>query len=482
MNSNIKRQAVNSVTITLLAQVIKLSIGLVVTMILARLLTPKDYGVVAMVAVFTGFVAVFRDGGLSVATVQRENVTDAQISNLFWVNAALGLGAALTVAALGPVVAWFYEDESLLWIVVMLSVPFLLSGLSAQPQALLQREMRFRELAVIEIVSLAISSGIGITAAAAGSGPWALVAMTVAFAVANVLLVFFFCRWRPSRMSRGAGVRPMLKFGSDITVSRFFEGLACSLDSLLIGKIYTPEMVGIYTKAQTLMLLPLSQVMPALQSVALPIMSRLAERPDALKRAFLDLLQVAACLSSLFTVAVVIGADWIIRGILGPQWVQAAEVLRLLAGSMLFIPLCAVYVACLTAQGKGSILWRWSLLKSLVLILAILSGVAWGINGVAAALSISSICVLLPLINKIAAKSNLASLQELWAATAPWLGICGITSSLSFLVQSRMDANQSAFWSLLFILLATASHGLILGVVPIYRKSFLRIISLFKSP
>jgi len=200
--SDIKTQAVRSVAVTLGAQAIKFFIGLGVTMIMARLLTPKDYGLVAMVGGLTGLVAVFRDGGLSTATVQRADITEAQISTLFWINVALGTGTAMVLALLSPFVAWFYNDSSLVWIVVALAVPFILSGLTAQLQALLQRQMRFKAIAFIEIASLIISAGIGIMAAAAGWGSWALVTMTIASVATNTALVFFFCRWRPSRPVR----------------------------------------------------------------------------------------------------------------------------------------------------------------------------------------------------------------------------------------------------------------------------------------
>jgi len=478
---DIKKQAVRSVAVTLGAQAFKFIIGLGVTMVLARLLTPKDYGVISMVGVVTGFVAVFRDGGLSIATVQRANITEAQLSTLFWINAALGIGTAAVVALLSPFVAWFYNDRSLLWIVVALAVPFILGGLTAQLQALLQRQMRFKAIAFIEIVTLVASASIGIVTAAHGWGSWALVAMTLSLTALNTALVFFFCRWRPGRPVRGAGVRTMLRFGGELTATKFFDSAACSLDSLLLGKLYTADMVGVYTRAQTLMLLPFSQIMPALLSVALPVMSRLAERPETLRKTFLDLLQLTACISSFITAFLVVGADWLIGIFLGPQWMQASDVLRLLAGPTLFIPLSTLYVACLTAQGKGAVLWRWSLLKNVVTIFAILSGIAWGANGVAAAISVASVFILLPILNYITAKAGVANLKEVWSVTGPWLGFCVLGCGLLYVIRFQLRLENPFIG--LFLLFSTnvVLHILAIGALSSARRSFVRVFKIIKN-
>lgn len=475
---DLKKQAVNSMTVTLGAQAVKFVIGMGVTMVLGRLLTPKDYGVVAMVGVFTGFVAVFRDGGLSIATIQRPNITEAQITTLFWINVALGGGAAVVVALLSPLVGWFYNDKALVWIVLALSVPFVLGGLTAQLQALLQRQMRFNAIAFIEIASLIVSAGIGVTAAVAGWGSWALVTMTISLTASNTALVFFFCRWRPGRPVRGSGVRPMLKFGGELTANKFFDSVACSLDSLLLGKFYAADTVGIYTRAQTVMLLPFSQIMPALLSVALPVMSRLAETPEAMKKAFLDLLQVTACISSFITVFLVVGADWIIGVFLGPQWTHASDVLRLLAGPTLFIPLSTLYVACLMAQGKGAVLWRWSLLKNIATILAIFAGILWGAAGVAAAISIASLLVLLPILNNVTAKSGVATLKEIWSVTGPALGFCIVGCVFLYVIRLQFELESPILGLFILFLSNVVFHIVAFGAFPSARRSLLRVLKI----
>lgn len=479
--SDKKRQAVRSVAVTLAAQAIKFFIGLSVTMVLARLLTPKDYGAVAMVGAFTGFLAVFKDGGLSIATVQRADITEAQISTLFWINVALGVGTALVISLLSPVVGWFYNDNSLILIVLALAVPFVLGGMTAQLQALMQRQMQFKEIAIIDIVSLVISAGVGIFSAYSGWGSWSLVAMTITLTTVNTLLVYYFCRWRPSRPVRGAGVRSLLKFGGEITANKLFDSIACSTDSLLLGKFFTSDMVGLYTRAQTLMLLPLSQLMPPLLSVSLPVMSRLAERPESLKRVFLDLLQLTAFASSFIAVMLFVGADWLISVFLGPNWIETGDILRLLSGPALFIPLSTLCVAILTAQGQGSALVRWSALKNVATIVAMFAGISWGAKGIAAALSITSIFILMPILNSITAKCGPANLKEIWGATGLGALSCAAGCGILFYIRNLLDIENPIIALSVLFLINSIFHGLIMSVFPSCRHSFTRVLNVIKS-
>ena len=476
MTQDIKRQAVRSVAVTLGAQAVKFALGLVVTMILARLLTPKDYGVVAMVSVITAFVGVFRDGGLSIATVQRAEISDAQLSTLFWINAALGGASAMLLAILSPLVGWLYDDQALVLMVVALAVPFLLGGFTVQLQALLQRQMRFKAIAFIEITTLIVSAAIGILAAAAGWGSWALVTMAIAVAVVNAGQVFLFCRWRPSRPVRGAGVRSMLKFGGELTASRLFDSLACSTDALLLGKMYGPDVLGLYSRAQTLMLQPLAQLMPPLVTVALPVMSRLAETPATLRRVFLDLLQLTAFASSFIAVVIVVGSDWIVGVFLGPRWKEASDILRLLAGPALFLPISTLCLVGITARGEGSTLMRWSLQRNAITLFAIVAGAAWGAKGVAASLSIASVFVLMPFLSSITAKAGLALQSDIWTAIGPGIGVCVVGCGMLYPIKVQLARTSPLTTLFELVVLSGALHLAIMAALPSSRMAIARIL------
>ena len=153
--ANLKRRTISAGVVTRSSQAAKFLLSLGSIVVLARLLTPRDFGLVAMVTAVTGFLAMFRHAGLTTPTVQREQITHAQVSNLFWINLALSALCALILAALSPALAWFYHDSQVTYITLALSTTFLIGGFRVQHLALLKRQMRFKAIAVIEVGSMA---------------------------------------------------------------------------------------------------------------------------------------------------------------------------------------------------------------------------------------------------------------------------------------------------------------------------------------
>ena len=472
-------------TVTLGAQAMKFIIGLASTMVLARLLTPKDYGLLAMVAVITGFVAVLRDGGLSVATVQRANITEGQVSTLFWINVTLGVSLALFVAAISPLVAWFYKDGSLAWVTVAMGFPFVLSGLTVQHQALLQRQMRFGTLAGIELASLILSAGVGIIAAASGLRYWSLVIMANAFSLSMCALVLVFCRWMPGRPQRGGGIRSMLRFGGALTTNNLFNSLGGNADKLLLGKFETAGILGLYTRAQTLMLQPLMQFMPAVQNVVLPVLSRLAENRARMRAVFLDLLRVTAFACSFMTVYLVVNADWLVRVFLGPKWIDAGIILRLFAGPAFVIPLNALCVLSLTVQGKTGWLLRWGVMNNAITILAVVAGLPWGARGVAAGLSIASVVILAPLLIYLTSRAGPAGVRDIWSAIGPAVGTCITGCALLYIVRTQSGIDHAGVGLSLFFFVNLAFHAAVMTASPSGRRAFANLrgmLSTFRNP
>jgi O-antigen/teichoic acid export membrane protein len=468
---DLKGRAVRGITVTLGAQGVKFLIALGSTMILARLLSPTDYGLLAMVAVITGFVAVLRDGGLSIATIQRADISAAQVSTLFWINVTLGTGLALFVAAISPAVAWFYDQPSLKWVTVAMGIPFILSGLTVQHQALLQRQMRFGVIAVIEVTSLVLSAGVGIIAAARGWGYWALVIMANAFSLSILVLVLWFCRWIPGRPVRHSGVRSMLRFGGVLTANNLFNSFGGSADKLLLGKFYAAGIVGLYTRAQTLMLQPLIQFMPAVQNVVVPVLSRLAAKPQSLRAVFINLLEVTAFACSFMTVFLVVNADWLVWVFLGPKWMEAADILRLMAGPAFVIPLNALCVISLTVQSKSGSLLRWGLVNNAITVLAILAGLSWGPVGVAAALSIAALSILTPLLIYMTAKAGPASLKDAWYAVLPAVGACLLGCGILFFSRRAIGLHNPLLGLPVLFLINCVFHACSLAILPSGRRT-----------
>src|SRR5438477_2435341 len=195
--ANLKGHTISGGAVTMLAQGMKFFLTLLSTMVLARLLTPRDFGLVAMVTTVTSFLRVFKDAGLSIATVQRERITHAQVSNLFYINVGVSLLSTLIVAASAPIIARFYHNPRLIGITLLLSTTFLISGSTIQHQALLKRQMRFKALALIEVGSMAVGVLVGVLMAFLGYRYWSLVGSSLAMEITALLLTWSASRWRP---------------------------------------------------------------------------------------------------------------------------------------------------------------------------------------------------------------------------------------------------------------------------------------------
>ena len=224
--------------------------GLIVLMslatipVLTRLLEPEDFGLVAMVTVFTGIAAMFVDAGLTMATVQRDELTHQQVSNLFWVATGLGFLLALLVIASSPLVAWFYGEPRLMPITVALAAAPFFSGLTIQHQALLRRTMRLRQLAVVQVTCNFLGYAFAIAVAWQYRTYWALVVLPVSVAVLRMAGTWAVCSWRPGLPRRGAGARAMVGFGANLTGFSFANYFARSGDNMLIGWAWGDTALG----------------------------------------------------------------------------------------------------------------------------------------------------------------------------------------------------------------------------------------------
>lgn len=238
LNVDLGGRSVRGGAVTIATQGLKFVVSMIGTVILARLLTPQDYGLIGMVAVIIGFVSTFKDLGLSSATIQRAEINTLQISTLFWINVALSVGVMLVCFAIAPLVALFYREPRLRLITAVSGVGFLLGGLAVQHEALLRRQMRFVALAVTEVVALCAGLAMAIIMGRQGAGYWALVGSQLTIGLVYLAGMWMFCAWRPGRPSRNAGVRSMLAFGGNLTGFAVINYFARNLDNMLIGKFW----------------------------------------------------------------------------------------------------------------------------------------------------------------------------------------------------------------------------------------------------
>ena len=383
--------------ITIVSHGCKFAVSIVATAILARLLTPNDYGLIGMAAVITVFVSMFKDLGLSLATVQRAEINYEQISTLFWINLAFsGLITILLVIA-SPLIGWFYGEPRVTRIAAVTAIGFIIGGLSVQHEALLKRQMRFFALSTIAFVAMTFGYAVGIALAWDGASYWALVFSQLGLLSANTVGVWLACRWIPGPPRRYSGVRSMLSFGRDISGYSAINYFSKNADVLLIGKFRGAKELGFYSKSSQILGLPTDQINEPVTSVAIPALSRLAHDPERYREAYKKMVE-KILMVTMPTVALIIAtSDWVVRIMLGPQWAATSKILVLMGIYFLFQPICNTCGWLLVTQGRTRDMLRWSLINAPFSLLAIIIGVRWGAIGVAASYSFVQLLVVDPL-------------------------------------------------------------------------------------
>lgn len=337
LKSELKRRTVRGGAVTMLSQTFKFALNLGSTFVLFRLLklTPEDVGLVAMVTVVTGVINLFKDMGLSRATVQRDEITHEQTSGLFWINAAVGAAAMLAAWALAPAVAWFYDSEPrLIPIMLAMGSGFLVSGLSVQHQALMQRQMQFAKLAVIDLSAMLFATALAVVAAAfldPRYGYWALVVQQLAGVAANSVGQWIACPWRPGRPARGAGLKSMLKFGGNLAGFNIINYLQRHVDAVLVGKVAGESALGLYNKAFSLLMLPINQVNTPMSNVAVPALSRLQNDPAQYRSYYRKAIGVLTAVTMPIVALLFVVADELVPTLLGEQFRGTVPIFRWLA-------------------------------------------------------------------------------------------------------------------------------------------------------
>jgi O-antigen/teichoic acid export membrane protein len=415
-DDGLKRKSVRGGVVAVCAQGAKFVLQTATMMLLARLLSVEDFGLQGMATVLIGFLAIFGDAGLGLATVQRLEVTKEQISTLFWINMAVGgLLAGFTVV-LAPVMVAFYGEPRLYWITVVLGAAFVFSGLAAQHRALILREMRFVTLAKIDVVSLMISSAVGVAMALHGWRYWALVAMSVVNSIVSAAGVWLADPWVPGLPRRNCNVLSMLHFGWMSTCNALLGFLAWNSDNILLGRFWGADALGLYGRAFQLATLPVHQLNGAITSVAFSALSRIQGDAERLARSFLGGFSVLVSLTVPVTIICGLFAEEIVAVLLGAKWMEAAPILRLLAPTALVFALVNPLNWLVMSTGRVGRALSMTAATTPLVITGIMLGLSYGPRGVALGYSSAMVLLVVP-ITAWSKRGTSITWADLWRAT-----------------------------------------------------------------
>src|SRR5580704_14487043 len=380
---DLKEKAIRGGVARVGAQAIYFAVRIGALMILARLLDPKDFGLVGMVTAFTSVFFLFRDFGLSTATIQRVDITDEQISTLFWINLLVGAILTVLLSVLAPLVARFYHEPRLFWVTIALATGFVINAAGVQHSAILQREMRFTALAVIQIVALMVSTVLGIGMALWGYGYWSLVGLSVMLPLVSTVAFWMATSWIPGKPRKGVGIRSMIRFGGSVTLISLIVYVAYNLDKVLLGRFRGAQALGIYGRSYQIINIPTDNLNSAVGEVAFAALSRLQDDPVRLRNYFLKGYSLVLALTVPITCIIGIFPHDLIMVILGSKWNAAVRILQLLAPTILIFAIINPLGWLLFAMGMIKRSLQIALVLTPVVIAGYCLGLRYGPNGVA---------------------------------------------------------------------------------------------------
>lgn len=397
LKTGLRGKVVKSTFFTISAQGIKFVASLASTAILARLLLPADFGLVAMVAVFGGLALQAMNNGFSMAIIQSKEINHREASNIFWVNVIVGSLLWIAFIVFAPAVAWIYKEPSLYHILIAYSSVFLITAFSAPQIAVLRRQMRYGELAAIEVASMVIGTIGGIIAAIYGFGYWALVFSFLSIAVINVFLSWYVSRWIPGRYDFEVPVGSHLRYGLHLALADVVGYFSTNFVPFLVGIIGNASILGIYNRSFTLSSLPSKQLIPPILNVMQSALSRVADDDEKLRRVSISLMRKVAFLSLLVSVCMYAGSNFIVKVVLGEGWEDAIAMMEVLIISTVAIPITSLTSAILIAKGESKALLHWRLITFFILLVPVLIGSFWGVWGVIYSYAIVTVGLRMPL-------------------------------------------------------------------------------------
>lgn len=471
--------AAKGAAVTLSLQTARFVVQLSGLIVLARLLAPSDFGLIAMVTAIIGVGDILRELGLVPAAIQAKVLTQAQRTNLFWLCSCLGLLVALLACAVSPLVSMLYDDPRLIEITLALSLTFVFNGLQSQFQAGLAREMRFGALSVTDLWAQTIGLMLGIFAALLSFGYWSIVVQLLSQSFSLLILRIIAAKWTPGWPNRLGKIDDQLRFGKSLVLTQTLVYASSNVDSLLVGSRYGASELGFYNRGFQILMMPLNQILTPLTTVALPVLSRVSD--DTAR--FNNYLQRAQIVVAYPTVLLFSGmaasAYPLIEIIFGENWTPSAAVFQLLALGGVFQAIGYVGYWVFLSKGLTASHFRFSLISRSILISAILVGSFWGPLGVAAGYS-AGIVLNWPL--------GLLWLRRVAAISVRPLILGGIRSVLlgTICVAASTGANVALapgdnVWSVLITVVSGLLFAcLIVTVVPVYRRDMVAILATAK--
>lgn len=480
-NGNLKRQAVRGTLATASGKLATQFIRLAGVFVLARLILPEHFGLIAMIMAVLGIAGVFKDMGLAAATFRAQNLTHQQTSNLFWLNLLTASSCALLAAACVPLLASFYNEPKVLLPGLALAVGFLISGAATQHLALLRRKMHFRQLAYISIGNMLVSTLASIVWALYSPSFWALVGGSLIGQIWTLVTAWFHCSWRPSPPRRKAGTKHMVTFGMNMLVFNTLGYMSKNIHGLIIGKTSGAVGAGLMSRANLLNQLILSNLMEPPNLVAPSGMTRLMHTPERFSKFYYKVCRLTLILILPASYMGWMHAEGVILFVLGDNWVDAIPLFQILALGLVPQAICYTSGWVYLSAGNVKAMMKWGLLGWSVIIMALIIGASISLKATAAAAAISYWLLLVPCMKLAFTDTNL-SLKDLFHELYPVLLIASASYGAASIIHYALNIQNPILDMLTALLYLGGCYGGLLLISTKQRQLIFELLQQLKTP
>lgn len=420
------------------SQIAKMGVLLLGLVVLSRLLSPAEFGIVAVPLAIVGLGELLRDLGLSAATISAKSLPDAVRDTVFWINFGLGIILAIVVTVGALIASIAMGDTRILGVLILLSLVFVINGIGAQYRANLIREMRFSALATVELVAGFLGIGCAILLAYLGAGYWALVGQPIVVALLTTILAIFCGRWRPGKPRKSDEAGQIVRFGTSVAFSRVLQYLGDNADTFMLGLWVSKPELGNYTRGFQLAIQPIGLLKTPLTSVALPMLSKQTEDIERFERNVLRGQRLLAYTVVPLAVLLSVAADPVIKVVLGAQWVEAIPIVSLLALAGALQQLVSVSNWIFIALNRGKDLRRYSVISTLIRVGLIVAAAPFGIVPVAVAFLASAIIVA-PIVFTWACRVANIKLGRAISDLLPALVVLAVAGVVTYCIASSVE-------------------------------------------
>lgn len=396
MGKTFKDQTVSGIKWNLLNQVITQVVNLGISVLLMRLILPKEFGLLGMVVFFTGILNVLSDFGLSSSLIYKKDTDDLDKHTLFWTNLALGVFLTLLLSSCSHLIANFYDEPRLVNITILLSLTFSIQALGGVQQSLFKKDLNFKNLFIVNTSAIVISGSCAIYMAYHDFGIWALISQQLITVLISTISIWIMSDYRPTMAFSLEKLKIHLNYGVSLFGNNIFSYLSRNADNFLIGKLLGAEPLGFYSKAYSLMMLPVSRLSGVIGTVLFPSFSRIQDEKDRIRHIYLKINRVVAFITFPLMGMLFVVADPFVRIVFGENWVPMISVLKVFSiiGALQSI---GTFVGTIfLSQGATKLFFKINLFTGILVILSFVIGVQYSIAAVANCYMVAVLLVTVP--------------------------------------------------------------------------------------